>query len=111
MLGDSQEAAGFDTSTSVPVLQDIARRNLAVFPQLKDANIIRTWAALRVMTADGYPIYEQSRTHPGAFAVTCHSGVTLAGAHALALAPAILAGAIPPELHPFTSERFHVPAA
>ena len=30
MLGDSQEDAGFDISVGVPVLQDIAARNLAV---------------------------------------------------------------------------------
>ena len=56
---------------------------------------MRVWAALRVMSPDGFPIYEQSTRYPGAFAATCHSGVTLAGAHALALAPAILAGELP----------------
>ena len=56
---------------------------------------MRVWAALRVMSPDGFPIYEQSERYPGAFAATCHSGVTLAGAHALALAPAILAGELP----------------
>jgi hydrogen cyanide synthase HcnC len=60
------------------------------------------------MTPDGYPIYAQSPTHPGAFAATCHSGVTLAGAHALDLAPAILAGALPSHLEAFASSRFHV---
>lgn len=110
MLGDSQEDAGFDTSTGVPVLQDIAARNLAVFPALKDATIVRTWAALRVMSPDGFPIYEQSERYPGAFAATCHSGVTLAGAHALALAPAILAGELPERFAAFASKRFDVPA-
>lgn len=111
MLGDSQEDAGFDTSIGVPVLQDIAKRNLAVFPALKDATIVRVWAALRVMSPDGFPIYEQSRRYPGAFAATCHSGVTLAGAHALALAPAIIAGELPERFDPFHSRRFDVPAA
>lgn len=111
MMGDSQEDVGFDISTTTPILRTIAQRNLAALPALKDANIVRTWAALRVMTPDGCPIYQQSTTHPGAFAATCHSGVTLAGAHALALAPAILAGELPPALDAFNAERFHVPAA
>ena len=112
MLGDSQEDAGFDVSTSVPVMRDIVARNLAVFPLLKDANIVRVWAALRVMTPDGCPIYQQSETHPGAFAATCHSGVTLAGAHALALAPAILAGHLPESFDAFHPDRFDLqPAA
>jgi glycine/D-amino acid oxidase-like deaminating enzyme len=111
MLGDSQEDVGFDTATSATVMQDIAARNVAVFPALKDASIVRVWAALRVMSPDGFPIYEQSAQYPGAFATTCHSGVTLAGAHALALAPAILAGELPERFAPFSSRRFDVPSA
>jgi glycine/D-amino acid oxidase-like deaminating enzyme len=106
MLGDSQEDVGFDISTKNAILKEIAARNLQVFPRLRDANIVRTWAALRVMSPDGFPIYEQSERYPGAFAATCHSGVTLAGAHAFALAPAILKGALPEELATFRSQRF-----
>jgi hydrogen cyanide synthase HcnC len=111
MLGDSQEDVGFNTSTTAAVIQEIAARNVEVFPVLKDASIVRVWAALRVMSPDGFPIYEQSTRFPGAFAATCHSGVTLAGAHALALAPAILAGELPERFAPFSSERFDVPSA
>jgi hydrogen cyanide synthase HcnC len=106
MLGDSQEDVGFDTTTRVAVLKKIADRNTRIFPALKDASIVRMWAALRVMSPDGFPIYEQSERFPGAFAATCHSGVTLAGAHALALAPAILEGALPASLSAFGSARF-----
>jgi hypothetical protein len=111
MLGDSQEDVGFDTSVSTHVFQKIAARNVAVFPSLKDASVVRVWAALRVMSPDGFPIYQQSERYPGAFAATCHSGVTLAGAHALALAPAILAGELPDRFEAFSSGRFNVPAA
>jgi hydrogen cyanide synthase HcnC len=111
MLGDSQEDAGFDTTTKVTVLKKIADRNIRTFPALKDASIIRMWAALRVMSPDGFPIYEQSERFPGAFAATCHSGVTLAGAHALALAPAILDGTLPDSLSAFASTRFKETAA
>jgi glycine/D-amino acid oxidase-like deaminating enzyme len=106
MLGDSQEDVGFDVTTKVAVLKKIADRNTRIFPALKDASIIRMWAALRVMSPDGFPIYEQSERYPGAFAATCHSGVTLAGAHALALAPAILEGVLPDSLAAFSSARF-----
>jgi glycine/D-amino acid oxidase-like deaminating enzyme len=107
MLGDSQEDVGFDIATRVSVLKHIAARNVQVFPALKDVSIVRMWAALRVMSPDGFPIYDQSEQYPGAFAATCHSGVTLAGAHALALAPAILSGELPEALAPFTARRFH----
>ena len=105
MLGDSHEEAGFDTSVSLQVLRDIAARNLAAFPALADLAIVRSWSALRVMTPDGLPIYQQSTACPGAFAATCHSGVTLAGAHAFDVAPAILAGQLPGNLDAFSSAR------
>lgn len=110
MMGDSHEEVGFDNGTLVPVVRDIAARNLEVFPHLRDANVVRVWGALRVMTPDGCPIYQQSARYPGAFAATCHSGVTLAGAHALALAPAILDGVLPEQLSAFSAERFRVSA-
>ena len=111
MLGDSHEDVGFDITTRIAVLKKIADRNTRIFPSLKDASIIRMWAALRVMSPDGLPIYEHSERFPGAFAATCHSGVTLAGAHALALAPAILEGRLPDSLSAFSSARFRETAA
>ncbi len=110
MLGDSHEDVGFDLTTRVAVLKTIAERNLRIFPALKEVSIVRMWAAARVMSPDGLPIYEQSARCPGAFAASCHSGVTLAGAHALALAPAILRGVLPDELAAFTSRRFSATA-
>jgi glycine/D-amino acid oxidase-like deaminating enzyme len=111
MLGDSKEDAGFDLSQSPDVMRAIAARAVASFPWLADLNIVRAWSALRVMSADGFPIYEQSRTCPGAFVANCHSGVTLAAAHAFALAPMIAGGELDPMLAPFTAARFDVPAA
>src|SRR6185312_4832403 len=106
MMGDSQEDVGFDIRTRVSILAAIAARNVQVFPALKDVSILRMWAALRVMSPDGFPIYEQSARYPGAFAATCRSGVTLAAAHALALVPAIMQGELPEVLAPFVSGRF-----
>jgi glycine/D-amino acid oxidase-like deaminating enzyme len=58
------------------------------------------------MTPDAYPIYAQSQSHPEAFAAVCHSGVTLAAAHALHLAAAIAEGALPAALAPMNADRF-----
>jgi glycine/D-amino acid oxidase-like deaminating enzyme len=78
-----------------------------MFPQLADLNIVRTWAALRVMTRDGFPVYDQSQTCPGAFSAACHSGVTLAAVHALTFAPHIATGELPPDQYaPFSARRF-----
>ena len=111
MIGDSQEEAGFDAAVGLPVLATMAERAVRMFPCLGNLRIVRSWGALRVMTRDGFPIYQQSDSHPGAFLATCHSGVTLAAAHALLLPPLILSGALPAEMAAFHPRRFDVPAA
>jgi len=111
MIGDSQEEAGFDDGVDTGVVSAMAARAIRAFPLLGRTNVVRSWAALRVMTRDGFPIYEQSASAPGAFLVTCHSGVTLAAVHATVLAPQIAAGALANELGSFAARRFDVPAA
>jgi len=111
MLGDSQEDVGFDTSQKPAVIQMIARRAVLSFPWLRELQIVRAWAALRVMPPDGLPIYDQSERFPGAFTANCHSGVTLAGAHANLFAPMVAAGALDPALDLFSAKRFDVSAA
>ena len=105
-LGDSREDVGFDEGTRISVMSRIAARAVRVFPHLARARIVRAWGALRVMTPDAYPIYAQSPSYPGAFAAVCHSGVTLAAAHALHLAAAIADGGLPAALAPMNADRF-----
>jgi hydrogen cyanide synthase HcnC len=87
MLGDSQEDAGFDTSQKPTVVQSIARRAVLSFPRLREPLV------------------------PRAFTANCHSGVTLAGAHANLFAPMVAAGALDPALELFSAKRFDVSAA
>jgi hydrogen cyanide synthase HcnC len=111
MISDSVEEAGFDVSVGSAVLAVMADRAVRMFPHLAKLNVVRCWAALRVMPQDGYPIYDQSKVWPGAFIATCHSGVTLAAAHALLLPPCIDSGDLPNEsLAAFSTRRFDVPA-
>lgn len=107
-IGDSKEDAGFDDGTTLEQLSRITSRAVRCFPLLKSVNIVRTWGALRVMSPDGFPIYQASSSCPGAFVVTCHSGITLASRHAGALAQWIHGGAEPDDIHGFKAERFHV---
>lgn len=107
-IGDSHEDVGMNDGTRTEVLADIAKRALRAFPRLRDVRIVRSWGALRVMTPDGCPIYQASETHSGAYLACCHSGVTLAAAHAKRLAPWISGGKCPEEIVPLTAERFHV---
>ena len=105
-IGDSKENVGFDDRTSPNVIARIAHRAIRIYPLLAHLRAIRAWAALRVMSPDGFPIYQQSDTYPGAFVVTCHSGITLAAVHALVLAPWIGGEDQPENLESFSGERF-----
>jgi hydrogen cyanide synthase HcnC len=106
MIGDSKEEVGFDTGTAHEVLAGIASRAMRVFPLLEHAQIVRSWGALRVMSEDGYPIYDRSAECPGAYLVTCHSGVTLAANHATVVAEAIIGDHWPTALDAFSAARF-----
>lgn len=107
MIGDSKEDAGYDSLQQSPaIMRTMAQRAVLTFPWIAELNIVRAWSALRIMSPDGLPIYDQSSRFPGAFVANCHSGVTLAGAHANILAPMIASGALSAQLAPFTAERF-----
>ncbi len=110
MIGDSEEADSTNLTIDHAISSVMADRAIRMFPLLADLNVVRTWSALRVMTLDGCPVYEQSQSHPGAFVAMAHSGVTLASQHAYNLAQAIAAGVIPDEISVFGTRRFHVPA-
>ncbi|MEI4233487.1 NAD(P)/FAD-dependent oxidoreductase [Roseovarius sp. D22-M7] len=106
MMGDSKEDAGFDRGTTQSVAHKIATRAVRSFPALAHARLVRSWAGLRVMSPDGLPIYEASTSNPGAYLVTCHSGVTLASLHAGEVARAIAEDALHSRYPAFSPARF-----
>jgi glycine/D-amino acid oxidase-like deaminating enzyme len=108
LLGDSHEDVGLDDGTKTGVLRDISARACRIFPFLKDARVVRAWGALRVLTPDGLPVYDQSRDCPGVFSASAHSGVTLAAAHALDFAGIVARGELPASLAALSERRFHV---
>jgi hydrogen cyanide synthase HcnC len=112
MVSDSVEEAGYDDTIGSEVLAVMAQRAVRMLPLLGQLNVVRCWAALRVMPKDGFPIYDQSETCPGAFVAGCHSGVTLAANHALVLPGMIDAGNLRENgVEAFSTRRFDVPAA
>jgi glycine/D-amino acid oxidase-like deaminating enzyme len=112
MVGDSQLEGTDPDCLTLPVMAQMAERATRTFPLLARLNVVRMWSGIRVMTADGFPIYDQSRRYPGAFVVCCHSGVTLAANHALTLAPMIAAGRLDAnDVGAFTAGRLDVQKA
>ncbi|MCB1388533.1 MAG: FAD-binding oxidoreductase [Rhodobacteraceae bacterium] len=104
LLGGSWEDAGYDTGTTAEVTSAIARRAVAYFPFLRSVRLVRSWSALRILAPDNAPIYDEIA--PGAFLVTCHSGVSLAAIHAGKVAGWIAGGSLPTEASPFSLARF-----
>lgn len=110
-IGGTKADAGLDDRESLEIMTNLARHAVAVFPALADVRAVRAWGSLRVMTPDGYPVYARAPEHPGAFLVTCHSGVTLASVHATALADWIEGTTGAPYLEAFDDSRFALPRA
>jgi len=108
LLGSSQENMGYDIQTKPKVIQNIADRAKKTLPMLAGLRIVRCWAALRVMTPDKMPIYEESESYPKAFAIALHSGVTLASLHASKVVQWVLEGDQPQGFKSFSSRRFNV---
>ncbi|WP_137045312.1 FAD-binding oxidoreductase [Pseudolabrys sp. FHR47] len=112
MIGDSYEDSTDDGGMNFAINSVMLDRAQRTFPFLANVNIIRSWSCLRVMTQDGFPIYDQSETCPGAFVACCHSGVTLAAVHAYVLAPMIARGSLDAQqTQVFSAQRFHVQKA
>ena len=99
MIGATQEEVGYETGTTAEAAAQLSRTAVRTVPRLGELRLVRQWSGLRVMTQDGFPVYAQSASFPGAFVALCHSGVTLAGLHA-----EIVAGAV-------AARRFDVPNA
>jgi glycine/D-amino acid oxidase-like deaminating enzyme len=107
-IGATNEEVGFDDHVTAAGLAGLAAEAIAAFPALAKAQLVRSWGALRILSPDGLPIYQESPEMPGAYLVTCHSGVTLAAAHARFLPDWLERSAGAPDLEVFGENRFAV---
>ncbi len=105
-IGASKDEAGMNDVEDIATLSGLARNAVDMFPKLARAKLVRSWAALRIMSPDGLPIYEKSPIYPGAFFVTCHSGITLAAAHSEYLTSWLTGADDAPDLGVFSEARF-----
>lgn len=107
-IGATNEEVGLDDHVTQPGLSGLAAEAIAAFPALAKAQMVRSWGALRILSPDGLPIYQQSAEMPGAYLVTCHSGVTLAAAHARFLPDWLEGTDVAPNLEVFSENRFAI---
>lgn len=106
LIGDTHEHAGLNRDVTTSIMAQLAARAVRIYPHLNNAKIVRAWGALRVMTPDGFPLYESSKIYPGAYNINCHSGISLAAFHAEDLAQALLHDRLSHEFSEFSSARF-----
>jgi glycine/D-amino acid oxidase-like deaminating enzyme len=109
LFGASNEQVGCNTTVTTGVIRQVASRAVEAFPCLSTVRILRSWGALRPLTPDEFPIYHESKTYPGAFALTSHSGVSLAPLYATHIPHWIVSGEKPRGFDAFDLRRFHVP--
>ena len=107
-IGASKAEVGMDDREDIDTIAALARHATDVFPHLTGVRLLRSWAALRIMSPDGFPIYQRSPLYQGASFVTCHSGITLAANHATLLPDWILGRNEAPDVTPFSESRFDV---
>lgn len=105
-IGATNEEVGYDDGVTHSGMAGLATEAIAAYPALAKANLVRCWGALRVLSPDGLPIYQRSATMPGATLVTCHSGITLAAAHARLLPTWLEQNFEAPDLEVFSEARF-----
>ncbi len=106
MVGATHEDVGLDLSITADAGAGLAQHAVSVFPDIASVQLVRQWAGLRVLTPDGCPLYAESAAYPGAVLITCHSGITLAAAHAQVLAPALVNGPLGEPFRAFSAARF-----
>lgn len=112
LIGDSKEEGLDDRLQDHGITAVMAARAVRTFPHLGRLNVVRSWSGIRVMPKDGFPIYDRSDSHPGAFVACCHSGVTLASNHAFDVARMVVADALETEhVGAFTARRFEAASA
>lgn len=107
-IGATNEEVGLDDHVTSAGLSGLAAEAIAAFPALAKAQLVRSWGALRILSPDGLPIYQESPEMPGAYLVTCHSGVTLAAAHARFLPDWLEGTHAAPDLEVFSENRFAI---
>lgn len=107
MIGATKETVT-DRGVTVASATRLASRATRIIPALASARLVRQWSGFRVLPPDGTPIYAESPEYPGLFAAACHSGVTLAAAHASIVAPAMIEARLSTDLPAFSNGRFNV---
>lgn len=108
LVGASRERVGFDRTTSVPVLERLARQAVELFPVLAGRRVIRAYCGFRPYCPDHLPVIGQDPAVSGLYHACGHEGAGIGLAPATGhLIAQTLTGAVPDlDLRPFLPGRF-----
>ncbi len=108
LIGASRERVGFDRTTSIPVLERLARQAVALFPALAARRVIRAYCGFRPYCPDHLPVIGADPRAPGLHHACGHEGAGIGLAPATGhLIAQTLTGAGPDlDLRPFRPDRF-----
>ena len=113
LIGSSRQFATNDVSIDLPLLQKMLQRALHFLPTIKQMNIVRCWAGIRVATPDGLPVLGPHPRHDGVWLALGHEGLGVTTAPGSAqLLLALLEGKTPAiDSSAFRADRFFSPIA
>jgi glycine oxidase len=104
IVGSCEEEAGFDPTTTPAVIESLCRFAKSLIPEVCDAPIVETWAGLRPLTFDGFPMIGKVPDHRNLYIAGGHyrSGIHLSPATANVLSDIILGQTPIMDLAPFS---------
>jgi glycine oxidase len=106
LCGSTMEEAGFEKAVTAGGLRHVLDVGIEIAPALARAPVVETWSNFRPASPDGEPILGPGNV-PNLFYATGHTrnGILLAPITADAIAAAVLGGASPVDLAPFSPAR------
>ncbi len=114
MLGYLSENAGFDKSTTLSGLSQVADWAIHYMPSFAETKVIHAFSGLRPMPKDKLSILSWARRDPPLFVAVTHSGITLSPVIGELVSEALMkqadggaeAGVPPAGLEPYDLRRF-----
>ena len=106
VLGATRESGVRDTGVTVAGIREILGWARRLLPALDHANIVRSWAGVRMVPPDGYPIMGKVEDLENFVHAVMHRGVSLGPIVGQLLVEIITGQAPSIDLHPYRMSRF-----
>lgn len=106
IIGSTMEDAGFEKRVTISASADLLRKAAYVVPALGNCGIMDSWAGLRPMAPDGFPVIGKIAEHVIAATGHFRDGILLAPSTAAFVTELICEGKTNSLIKPFGIERF-----